>query len=169
MPERPVQTDLERELRRLVVGTNDQRRRVGQALYHYYRTLVFWREKGLSFGDVTRAWAAGGAMIFDTLAGTLRELGPPEPDVRLRGFLARVLRRLADDLHRGDHMLVPFLRWLEARFPEITEMMRAEDAASRIYDLELAERLSGAFAACAREDREGIARVLAGVATGIEG
>ena len=152
--------ELDRELRKLIVGTNDQRRRVGQTLYHFYRTLIFWRDKGLSFRDVTRAWSAAGAMVFDNLAATLRELEPHERDEPLRRHLAEFLEHLADDLHRGDHMMVPFLRWLETRFPVITEMMRSEQGDSRLYDVDLAEALSQAFAACAREDREGMVRVL---------
>ena len=50
---------LEQELERLLVETNDLRRRAGQAFYHFYRTLVFWSDKGLGFGDSTRLlWCA---------------------------------------------------------------------------------------------------------------
>lgn len=155
-----MERELDRELRKLIVGTNDQRRRVGQTLYHFYRTLIFWRDKSLSFRDVTRAWSAAGAMVFDSLAATLRELEPHERDEPLRRHVVGFLEHLADDLQRGDHLLVPFLRWLETQFPEITEMMKAEQDDSRLYDLELADSLSLAFAACAREDREGMVRVL---------
>lgn len=155
-----MEAELELELKKLIVGTNDQRRRVGQALYHFYRTLVFWRDKGMSFGDVARSWAAGGAAIFDTLAATLRQVGPQEEDGDLRAFLVRFLDRLAGDLERGDHVMVSFLRWLEGRFPEVTAMMRSEDAASRIYDIELAELLARTFTHLARADRESGIEVL---------
>jgi hypothetical protein len=147
-----VESELELELKKLTVGTNDQRRRVGQALYHFYRTLIFWRDKGLSFHDVTRAWSAGGAAIFDALAATLREVGSPQEDAELRALLAEFLGQLADDLERGDHMLLPFLRWLEACFPRVTEMMRAEDADSRIYDIALADLLASLFVHAARAE-----------------
>jgi hypothetical protein len=153
-------SDLDLELKRLVVGTNDQRRRVGQTLYHFYRTLVFWKEKGLSFFDITRAWAAGGAAIFDAMATTLRELGDPGRDDRLRAFLAGFLDQLAEDLERGDHMIVPFLRWLDAHFPEVTAMMRAESPESRIYDLELADLLAQLLVHAGRAERDEIAGFL---------
>jgi len=160
-----IQPGPDLELARLLVGTNDQRRRVGQSLFHFYRTLIFWKAKGLSFFEVTRAWSAGGAAIFDNMADTLRELGEPQRDETLRAFLGDFLRQLADDLERGDHLLLPFLRWLEGRFPELTAMMQAEDETSRIYDVELAEVLARmyAFAArCERADLVGIVREAAG-------
>lgn len=145
--------ELDLELKRLLVGTNDQRRRVGQTLYHFYRTLVFWRDKGLSFLDATQAWAAGGAAVFDSMASTLRELGDPVADVDLRAFTGTFLAQLADDLETGDRMMVSFLRWIEGRFPELTAMMQAEDETNRIYDVELAEILARMFAYGARSDR----------------
>jgi len=152
--------DLDLELKRLVVGTNDQRRRVGQTLFHFYRTLIFWRDKGLPFLDVVRAWSAGGAAVFDGLATTLRKLGPEERDEELRGFTASFLQQLAGDVERGDHMLLPFLRWLEGRFPELTAMMQAESPGSRIYDVTLAEDLAALFVHTARADAEGMPRLL---------
>ena len=44
----------------------------------------------------------------------------------------------------------------------------AEDDDSRIYDLDLAEGLMLAFSACAREDREGMVRVLREAATALQ-
>ena len=152
--------DLELELRRLVVGTNDQRRRVGQTLFHFYRTIIFWKDKGFDFTRVTQAWSAGGAAVFDTMAATLRELGAPEVDVTLRGFIEAFLAQLAGDLERGDHMVVPFIRWLEARFPELTVMMQAENSDSRIYDTELAEVLATLFAHCTRAEPAEVPRLL---------
>jgi hypothetical protein len=151
-----VPTALEQELLNLLVGTNEQRRRVGQTLYHFYRTLVFWMPKGRPFFDITKAWSAGGATIFDSLATTLAELPPPRPDPTLRAFLGRVLGRLADDLERGDHMLVPFLRYLETLFPELTEMIRRESAGSRLHDLALARELADLFAVAPDARREDV-------------
>ncbi|MHC5009853.1 MAG: hypothetical protein ACYTG6_02760 [Planctomycetota bacterium] len=147
-----MDTQLDLERKRLIIGTNDQRRRFGQALYHFYRTLVFWMEKDLSFSEITKAWSAGGAAIFDSLASTLREIGPPQLDVRLRRFVSTVLVQLATDLDRGGHMTAPFLRWLEARFPELTSMMQEETADSRIYDYELAHALALLFSDLARAE-----------------
>lgn len=152
--------ELDRELKKLLVGTNDQRRRVGQTLYHFYRTLVFWREKGLSFFEITRAWSAGGAAVFDAMANTLRELGGPEQDERLRAFLAAFLEQLAGDVERGDHMIVPFLRWLEGCFAEVTDMMRSEASDSRIYDVALADLLGSLFVRVARAERAEMAGLL---------
>ncbi|MDA1195765.1 MAG: hypothetical protein O2894_11345 [Planctomycetota bacterium] len=152
--------DLDLELRRLVVGTNDQRRRVGQTLFHFYRTLIFWREHGMGFVQVTQMWSAGGAAVFDALAAGLRELGLPEEDPRLRAFVTTFLRQLAGDLERGDHMLVSFLRWLETIFPELTSMMQEESADSRIYDIELADILAALFVHCARASPRELPAVL---------
>ncbi len=159
--------DLDLELKRLVVGTNDQRRRVGQTLFHFYRTLIFWRDKGLSFFDVVRAWSASGAAVFDSLAFSLRQLGEPERDESLRAFMVEFLEQLAGDLERGDHLLLPFLRWLESRFPELTAMMQAEVPESRIYDIALAEDLAALFVHAARADRGELARVLEAAAKAI--
>ncbi|MCP5071641.1 MAG: hypothetical protein GY946_34205 [bacterium] len=134
--------ELERELRTLLAGTNDQRRRVGQTLYHLYRTLIFWSERGKGFLETTRLWAASGASIFDTLATSLRDAGIPRPDTRLRAYLARVWRQLAEDLSRGGHMQYGYLRWLEQQFPELTKIMKQEDVASRIFDVQLAVTVS---------------------------
>jgi hypothetical protein len=158
--ERTVPTALDRELLKLLTGTNDQRRRVGQTLYHFYRTLIFWMPKGRTFLEITRAWSAGGAAVFDTLATTLDEIGEPSRDERLRAFTGRVLVQLADDLERGDRMLVPYLRWLETLFPELTEMIRQEDVGSRIYDVDLARELGSLFAAAPDASREDLVRSL---------
>ena len=159
-------TALEKELLQLLVETNEQRRRVGQTLYHFYRTLVFWLPKGRTFYDITKAWSAGGAAIFDTLATTLAELPPPTPDPTLRAFLGEVLNRLAGDLERGDHMLVPFLRYLETLFPQLTEMIRQESVGSRIYDLERARELASLFAVAPDTPRTDFVRSLRASAEG---
>ena len=162
-----VDGELELELKRLVVGTNDQRRRFGQAMFHFYRTLIFWREKELGFARITQMWSAGGAAIFDAMAGMLRQLGDQEDDVRLRAFCVAFLQQLAEDVERGDHMIVPFLRWLEERMPELTAMMQEENADSRIYDIELAEVLAALFVHAARADTDGLPRVLRAAANEI--
>lgn len=144
------QGTLDAELRRLLADTNDQRRRFGKALYHFYRTLIFWGDRGASFAESTRMWAAGGAAIFDGMAGSLRELTPHNEDQTLRTFSSTFLRRLAEDLKRGAHMRVSFLRWLEARFPELTSMMQTETAVVRISDYDLAFELANLFARIAR-------------------
>ncbi len=156
----PVDSELELELKRLVVGTNDQRRRFGQTMFHFYRTLIFWREKAMGFARITQMWSAGGAAIFDAMAGMLRQLGDQQDDERLRAFSVAFFRQLADDLERGDHMIVPFLRWLEERMPELTSMMQEESADSRIYDIELADVLAALFVHCARTEPDGMPRVL---------
>ena len=158
---------LDKELLQLLVETNEQRRRVGQTLYHFYRTLGFWLPKGRSFYDITKAWSAGGAAIFDTLATTLADLPPPTPDPVLRHFLGGVLTRLADDLERGDHMLVPFLRYLETLFPELTEMIRQESVGSRVYDLDLARELASLFAVSADTPRADFVRSLRASGEGV--
>ena len=155
-----LDAELDLELKRLVVGTNDQRRRFGQTMFHFYRTLIFWREKDLPFGQITQMWSAGGAAIFDAMAGMLRQVGEQQDDVRLRTFCEGFLRQLADDLERGDHMIVPFLRWLEERMPELTAMMQDESADSRIFDIELAEVLAALFVHTARSEIPGQPRVL---------
>lgn len=141
---------LDTELRRLLADTNDQRRRFGKALYHFYRTLIFWGERDATFVEATRMWAAGGAAIFDGVAASLRELSPHQQDDALRTFAATFLRRLGADLERGPHMRVSFLRWLEARFPELTTMMRTESAVGRLFDYDLAFELANLFARVAR-------------------
>lgn len=157
---------LDHELQKLLVGTNDQRRRVGQALYHFYRTLVFWMPKGRGLFETTQNWAAGGAAIFDGLASTLEELEPWREDARLRAYVARFLDQLADDLERGDHMLVPFLRWMETIFPELTEIIREEDATSKIYDYVLARGLADLFVAVANQSRPEVVQALKTCAEG---
>jgi len=159
-------TALDKELLSLLVETNDQRRRVGQALYHFYRTLIFWMPKGRTFFEITKAWAAGGAAVFDALAHVLAELPPARPDHRLRRFVGGVLEHLADDLERGDHMLVPFLRWVETLFPELTTMIREESVGSRIYDLDLARELASLFAVPQDVERGDLVRSLRAVAAG---
>ena len=154
----PTQLDL--ELKKLVVGTNDQRRRVGQAFYHFYRTLVFWNEKGVGFLDITRAWSMGGAEIFDSLGRSLHELGTFDRDERLRAWLADVLTHLASDLQQGDALLFPFVRWLEGRFPPLTKMMQEEQGGSKILDYELARQLTHLFTRMAGADRAGTVDLL---------
>ena len=151
---------LDAELRRLLADTNDQRRRFGRTLYHFYRTLIFWGERGTSFPEATRMWAAGGAAIFDGMAASLRELTPHEEDNALRAFASTFLRRLGQDLQRGPHMRVSFLRWLEARFPELTAMMQTESATVRIFDYDLAFELANLFAAVARAKDDGVAKLV---------
>jgi len=131
-----------REALRLLLGTNDARRRVGQALAHLHRSLVFWGGEGRSFAWIVRSWAVVAAAVFDDLATTLRELEVFGEDRRLRPWLAAVLLRLAADLEGGHARLFPFVRWLDARFPALTRMMRAEPPGSRVYDLELARALT---------------------------
>jgi hypothetical protein len=156
---------LDEELRRLLVGTNDQRRRAGQALYHFFRSLVFWHDRGRTFSQITAAWSAGGAAVFASMSVLLAEPGKQQDDVPLRRFLADVLGRLADDLERGEHMLVPFVRWLEGRFPALTGMMREEAVGSRLLDHELARALESTFEAAARADAATLpARLREGVA-----
>ena len=50
-------------------------------------------------------------------------------------------------------MLVPFLRWIEGRFPDLTKMMQEEGAGSRIFDFVLARDLTLLFGSLARADR----------------
>lgn len=159
-------TALDKELLSLLVETNDQRRRVGQTLYHFYRTLIFWMPKGRTFFEITKAWSAGGAAVFDALATMLADLPPARPDGKLRRFVSRVLDHLADDLERGDHMLVPFLRWIETLFPELTTMIREESVGSRIYDLDLARELASVFAVSQDAARGDFVSSLRAVAAG---
>ena len=154
------QGSLDAELRRLLAETNDQRRRFGKALYHFYRTLVFWGERGASFAEATRMWAAGGAAIFDGLAASLRELDPHAEDHTLRAFAVTFLRRLGEDVKRGTHMRVSFLRWLEARFPELTTMMRTETTVVQLFDYDLAFELANLFARIAQARDEDLPDML---------
>ena len=159
------QANLDSELRRVLADTNDQRRCFGKALYHFYRTLIFWGERGASFSESTRMWAAGGAAIFDGMAASLRVLTPHQKDGALRAFASTFLRRLSEDLKRGAHMRVSFLRWLETRFPELTAMMQAETPVVRISDYDLAFELANLFARVARAaDAEIPSMVLEGAA-----
>jgi hypothetical protein len=151
---------LDAELRRLLVRTNDQRRRTGQALHHLYRTLVFWARHEATFLESVQRWSPGGAEIFRQLALTLEALEPVEPDDALRPYFGEVLEHLADDLERGDRMLVPFLRWIESRFPPLTEMMRGESDESRTYDVDLAWLLARTFAACRTAARREMVKAL---------
>jgi len=156
---RAMRTSLDLDLQRLLVGTDEERRRVGQALYHLYRTLVFWHPRGRTFLQITKAWAAGGATIFDTLAATLEPLGPWQRDEALRALTGRVLVQLAGDLERGDTLLVPFLRWIESVFPEITELIRQEGDAP-IRDHDLARELSSLFAGLVDAERGEVVHAL---------
>ena len=151
---------LDQELKQLLIETNDLRRRAGQAFYHFYRTLVFWSDKGHSFADSTRAWAPGGAAIFSTLADVLRPMSPHREDEALRAYVGALLLQLASDLERGDHMRYGFLRWMEQRFPGLTKMMQSETATTQIYDHALAQELADAFHLIAgASDRELPARM----------
>jgi hypothetical protein len=142
--------ELSAELERLLVGTNDLRRRTGQAFHHFYRTLLFWQRHDEPFVASVRRWSASGAAIFGSMAPFLRRLGENARDDDLRRWVVAVVRQVADDVERGDHMVVPFLRWIEARFPPLTEMMKAERPDSRIYDADLAQSLAAGLAAVAR-------------------
>ncbi|MFV1959608.1 MAG: hypothetical protein ACC662_09380 [Planctomycetota bacterium] len=153
-------TPLDSELQRLLVGTDEERRRVGQAFYHLYRTLVFWHPRGRTFLEITKAWAAAGATIFDTLAATLEALEPWRRDDALRALVGRVLGQLAEDLERGDSVLVPFLRWSEGLFPEITDLIRQEGGEAAIHDHDLARELSSLFAGLVDADRADVVRAL---------
>lgn len=157
-----METVLDLELKRLVVGTNEQRRRVGQAIFHLYKTFVFWHDKGRGFYDIASRWAVGGAAIFDSLAATLRDLEVFQEDPPLRAWLAEVLDQLALDLERGDQMLHPFIRWLESRFPDLTAMMQEEKSGSKIHDYDLALALTNVFARAADADREDMVALLRG-------
>ena len=156
----PTDNSLDDELKRLLVGTNEQRRRVGQTLYHYYRTLVFWRERGNGFFETTKLWSGAGASVFAHLATTLQSFGEPSEDGPLRAFLVAWLLQLAEDLERGDGMFVPYLRWLEQRFPVLTTMMKEERADSLIFDVALCRIMAGSLGRVALATREGaIARL----------
>ncbi len=148
----PATARLEEELESLLAETNDQRRRVGQAIWHFYRSLLFWRERGRSFLEIARAWAPGGAAVFHSMVATLRRLGPHEVDAPLRAFVAEVLDTCGEDVARGDTMLIPFLRWIEGKFPALTRMMQEESPDSRIYDFELATALEDLFERLAADD-----------------
>jgi hypothetical protein len=152
--------DMRVELRRLVAQTNDLRRRVGQVLWHLDRSLVFWDRRGKGFLAILRLWLPAAGETFEATARTMEDLGAPKEDRRLRRFLREVLERLADDLERGDHMLHPFLRWLEGRFPVLTALMKGDRPGSRVFDRALAEVLAGALLLSSREERAGIARRL---------
>lgn len=148
------------ELHRLLAETNDQRRRFGQTIYHVYRMLVFWGERGKSFGRAVQLAAPAGAALFDTMEVSLRDLYPHEPDAPLRAFAADLLDRLARDLEGGNRLRVAFLRWLEGRFPALTALMRAESSDTRVFDHELAADLAQGFAAIAEaSDDQLVARV----------
>lgn len=147
-------TAMQRELERLLVGTNDLRRRVGQSLYHYYRTLIFWSQRGRAFSHTTRLWCAAAASAFDSVGVILRDAGPPEVDAPLRAFLARAFHQLADDLERGEHMQHAWLRWLESKFPALTTLMREAGEDDRILDAELASQLAEGLALAAGAERD---------------
>ena len=142
---------------RAFAETNDQRRCAGQALHYLHRTLLLGYERGKGFAGVVRAWAPGAAALFASLETRLRRLAMAGRDDRLRRWLANVLARLADDLDGGDRRIVPFARWLEARFPELTALMRGEPAGSRLHDADLARGLALAFAACGRSAKGALA------------
>ena len=144
----------------LVAETNDQRRCVGQALTYLHRTLLQGNERGRGLRAGVRAFAPGAAALFASLEARLRRLSSRGRDERLRRWLSAVLARLAEDLDRGDRMLVPFARWLEGRFPELTALMRKEAPESKVHDAVLAQDLALAFGACARAEPERLPGVL---------
>ncbi len=135
------------ELRRLLAETNDQRRRFGQTFWHLYRSLVFWGEHGHSFARTVQLAAPAGAALFQSMAVSLVDLEPKRPDRALRRFARDVLERLAADLDGGDRLRVAYLRFLEGRFPALTELMRAESPETRLFDHDLAAELAQGFAA----------------------
>ena len=159
-PNSQAEDDLDAELRRLLVGTNEQRRRVGQTLYHFYRTLVFWREHGHGFYETAKLWSGAGASVFGSLATTLRSLGSPSKDDALRAYMTAWLLQLADDLERGETMFVSYIRWLEQRFPVLTTMMKEENQDSLIFDVELCERMANTLGRFAVAERPEATQVL---------
>jgi|GEM_PF-4865318 len=148
------------ELLEVIAETNDQRRRLGQALLGLHRALLFGTARGRTFADAVRLWAPGAATSFAGLSDRLRRLPPHAHDDRLRRFIAPLLVGLAGDLERGEHGLIPFLRDLERIFPQLTALMRAEARAPRIADLELARALEALCGALARDDRASAVRRL---------
>jgi len=157
------------ELLEVIAETNDQRRRLGQALLGLHLALLFGKARGRSFPDAVRLWAPGTATSFASLSERLRRLPPHAHDGRLRRFLAPLLTGLAGDLERGEHGLIPFLRDLERCFPELTSLMREEARAPRIADLELARALESLCGALARDDRAAAVRRLRSAAAAIVG
>lgn len=151
---------LDHELERLLIGTNDQRRRAGQAFFHFYKTLIFWSDKGLGFHDCTRMWSAAGAAIFDAMAGRLQDMLPHDEDEPLRTFVRDTLDELADCMERGDHTRLSFVRWIEGRFPDLTAMMADERPDSRIFDYALAVDLAETFTFMAGADRKRMVALL---------
>ena len=61
-------------------------------------------------------------------------------------------------------MLHPYIRWLETRFPDLTQMMQEEKAGSQIHDYELARALTTVFARAKDADREDLVSLLRGAA-----
>jgi len=129
------------ELLALVAETNDQRRVVGQSLWSLHRALVFGHTRGTSFGAALARWAPGAAQVSEGLERRLRRLAPHAPDDALRRFTSDALERLAEGLEREEFGLVPFLRFLEGRFPALTALMREEEKGSKRYDIVLAREL----------------------------
>src|SRR5262245_13251160 len=114
------------ELLPLFAETNDLRRAVGRALWYLHRCLVFWMGKEKPFGAVVASWAPACAQGFAAMEKRLRKVPPHARDETLRRFTSQVLRRLSEDVARGDGMAVPFVRWLETRFPTLTALMKEE-------------------------------------------
>lgn len=158
-----------RDLERLLLDTNDQRRRVGQAFYHFYRTLVFWQRRGYEFERITRLWASCAADHFDAVARAPEAGEASRRDEDLRGYAAGLLERLAADLDRGSRSLPLFLSWLETRFPALTDLMRASDPADRVSDAELATLLSVAFGRAAQAADGAVAEPLREAARALSG
>ncbi len=141
---------LRRDLERWLFDANDARRRVGQALYHFYRTLVFWNRRGLGFGRITTLWAPAAAEILSELGRALERQGLAGRDDALRAFAAGFLERLAEDLGRGDRALPLFLSWMETRFPRLTALMRESDPQAALHDPPLLGTLATGLARASR-------------------
>lgn len=141
---------LRQELETLLLDTNDARRRLGQALYHFYRTLVFWQRRGLDFARITAIWAPAAADLLGEMGRTLARRPQQGVDARMRAYAADVLERLAHDLERGDAALPLFLSYMETRFPMLTALMREVDPAQPVHDGALMQTLAEGLGRAAR-------------------
>ena len=145
-----MRPSLDDALLALVADTNDHRRVVGQALVALHRALV--SPAGLDFPATVRRWAPGAALLFGGMETRLRRLAPLSRDEALRRWLRPVLERLAEDLERGDRGRLSFLAWLQGRYVDLTRLLKAEVAGTKIHDAELARDLSLLFGALSRGD-----------------
>jgi hypothetical protein len=152
------------ELLPLFAETNDLRRAVGRALWYLHRCLVFWMGREKPFAEMVSAWAPACADGFASMERRLRKVPPHAFDAPLRRYLATVLDRLGRDLERGSGMAVPFLRWLEARFPALTGLMKEGVEGERIQDVVLARDLRRVCQEVADARPEALPRVLLGAA-----